>query len=31
VARKFGPKSVDGQMLFEFALRLCERFEQAFP
>lgn len=31
VARKFGPKSQEGQLLFELSLRLCERFEQAFP
>lgn len=31
VARRFGPKSVEGHRLFDLAERLCERFEQAFP
>ncbi|HTE19303.1 MAG TPA: hypothetical protein VK689_13095 [Armatimonadota bacterium] len=31
VARKFRPRSLQGQMLFEFASRLCDRFEQVFP
>src|SRR5262245_17335390 len=31
VAKKFRAKSVEGQMLFELAARLCERIDQAFP
>jgi hypothetical protein len=31
VARRFRPKSVEGQRLFDLAERLCARFDQAFP
>jgi hypothetical protein len=31
VARRFRPKSVEGQRLFDLAERLCARFDHAFP